>query len=270
MKPMIEYEDYRSWLRSWVAERPHQRSQRALARKLEVASSYVNMVFSGKRKLAVDEADAWAEVLKLSPDEREHWIAMVRSAHGNEVERQGAKAELSVRREVAKAWRMPVETDAFASWHTYAILELSRCRGFRCDPEWIATALNPPITVEDAARSLEALLEVGFVERSADGGARASSGSVFVPALPEQQQVERFKQLHRDQLAYAATVLDHPASERHVIGMVFAVPHEALPELKEAVTKAVRIAVQNASASGEPTQVFQLSVQLVPRSRSPS
>lgn len=270
MKPMSEYDDYRSWLRSWVAERPQHRSQRALARKLSVAPSYVNMVFSGKRRLAVDEADAWAEALKLTDDEREHWTAMVRSAHGHEGERQTAKAELTVRRSLAKAHRMQVETDAFASWHTYAILELARCEGFRCDAEWIASQLVPPVSVEQAEASLTALLDAGFLEQLPDGGARTANTTVLVPALPEREQVARFKQLHRDQLDYAATVLDQPPDQRHVVGMVFAAAPEALVELREALDRAARIAVQTACTSGAPTQVFQLSIQLVPRSRSPS
>lgn len=270
MKPITEYDDYRSWLRAWLVERPHRRSQRALARKLDVASSYVNMVVSGKRRLAVDEAEAWADALRLTVEERPHWIAMVRSAHGNETERKDAKAEMSARRQLAKARVMPVNDDAFASWHTFAILELARCSGFRCDPTWIAGQMNPPVSEEQAERSLAALFEAGFLEATPDGGARPSSSPVFVPSVPEKQQIARLKQLHRDQLGYAATVLDQPATERHVISMVFAASPESIATLREALDRAIRIAVQSAVSSHSPTQVFQLSAQLVPRSRSTS
>jgi plasmid maintenance system antidote protein VapI len=55
MRSILEFTDYRAFLRAWVAERPAQRTQRNLARRLGVAASFVSRVMNGKRALSPDE-----------------------------------------------------------------------------------------------------------------------------------------------------------------------------------------------------------------------
>jgi uncharacterized protein (TIGR02147 family) len=265
MRPITEFVDYRAWLRAWMAERPKQRTQRELARRLEVASSLVSMVLSGKRNLTVDQAAAWGRALRLAADDHAHWVAMVRAAHGGEVERREAALELRARRAFARARRMPVEQDVFAAWHTWAILELARCPGFVADAAWIAAEIRPRIDVDDAARALEALIEAGFVERTPEG-ARAAGGPVVIPDATDPLRIERLKSLHRDQLAYAATVMDQPRELRHVVSIMFAASKQALPLVKERLGQAIREAVESAGDEHPLDQVFQVSLQIVPRS----
>lgn len=267
MRPITEFTDYRSFLRAWSAERPRQRSQRNLAKRLGLAPSFVSMVFNGKRALSPDDAEAWGLAMQLAGDDLAHWIAMVRAAHGGTTEREEASVSLRARRNFVRAKQAPIDQDAFARVHTWTIFSLAQCDGFRPEASWLVERVVPEISLDAARESVEALVAAGLLQLDVAGVWRAVDDPLAMPPETDRTRVERLKQLHREQLAHGASALEHPPESRHVVSVVVAVPLAALPDLKRRLEKAVLEAVETAKQAGSPDHVVQVSLQVVPRSR---
>lgn len=264
MRPIFEYQDYRRFLRAWRDDKPKARSQRSLAKKLDISDGFVSMVFSGQRPLSLDDAPAWARAMRLEGDEASHFVAMVRAAHGTAADRASAELELRARRNFGRA--QPTSVDpVFAAWHPWAILELARCDGFQDDPDWLASKLVPNVPADEVAAALAALQDAGLLELR-DGRLRPSDRPVAFPTESVGEGMARIKALHRLHLTHAAEALELPPEDRHVVSIVFAASRSALPDLARRLDQVVREAVEAALAFDDPDQVLQVSLQILPRS----
>lgn len=87
-KAIFQYSDYRSWLSAAFAsriERNPQLSVSSLAGKVGMSQSLLSLILRGKRKLTFQRADAVAEYLELSPQEKTYLHLLIQLEQTQEV-----------------------------------------------------------------------------------------------------------------------------------------------------------------------------------------
>jgi uncharacterized protein (TIGR02147 family) len=154
-----------------------------------------------------------------------------------------------------------------------AVFELARCEGWRDDPDWIASALQPPTTREVAVAALDVLMAAGTLTRDANGRLQAG-GSELATDHDVHADVLSLAaaELHRRILTRAPDLLAAvPYEQRQFGALTFAVPSHAVPELKARVTRFYEEIMNLVEVTeGSRDRVYQLCVQLYPVARTPS
>lgn len=265
---IYEYLDYRAYLRDWLQFRDGHPSARALARRLKCSPSMLSSVMAGTRDLARPLAERLADGMALVQEERAYFLDLVafeqaetRAQRSQAMERVMATRRYRTAARVADgAWLV------FTRWYYAAIVELSRCVGFREDPEWIANTLRPPVTVTEAAEAIDALLAAGILARN-EAGVIAPAAEIWAT----DHHVARLAsagvaELHKWVLARAAESLDTlPGSQRHVTTVSLSVSAPLLAEIKRMVSRFNEEVIGRTVAwEGPRDRVVQLSIQVLP------
>lgn len=261
---VTEFTDYRQVVHAWMAELPNVRTQGLLKRRTGRASATISMILQGKRTLQPDDAENWGNAMRLEGDDLDHFVDLVRMAHGKEQERHEAWERVIARQTFARRTPLPLDHEVFARSSTWALLALVDCAGFRPDPQWIAETLIPPITPAEAAEALEQLVTAGLLTRDDAGTLTKSDDPIAI--ADEEVEVDRWNALHVEQLEHALAALRGPPEDRHVVGVVFAVAEERLDDVVARLEAAIR-EVLVVEEDQPPDRVVQISLQIVPRSK---
>jgi len=269
--PLYAFLDFRNFLRAWLDLRAGKPSVRGLARKLECSPSMLSSVLNGSRDLSASVAERLVELLALDEAERDYFKLLV------EVEQAPIRARKRAARDEAMAMRRyhlaPRVEDAayllFSRWYYPAVLELTRCVGFRPDPLWIAATLQPTVSPEEAADALSTLSSAGLLTVGPDGVMRASE-EVFVTDHEATRVVSRaLAPFHRLMLERAAgTLTEVTRDRRHLTTVTLALSEPLLAEIKGLMSRlneeVIGRSTQDPEATGARDRVYQLSMQLIP------
>jgi uncharacterized protein (TIGR02147 family) len=267
------YLDYRAFLRDWFASRAGHPSLRAFAKRAQCSPSLVSSIIAGKRGLDTGRAETFAAVMKLDAADTSHFVALVVVAHdASRDRRRRALDEVLTTRRFRNAPRVNEATFTLLSDPVVgAVFELARCEGWRDDPDWIAAALQPPTTREVAVAALDVLMAAGVLTRDADGRLQAGRSEITTD-----------HDIHADMLSLAAAELHQriferapgllaavPYEQRQFGALTFAVPSQAVPELKARITRFYEEMMHLVEVTaGSRDSVYQLCVQLYPVART--
>jgi len=267
------YLDYRVFLEAWFESKKatHPRfSHRAFASRVgERSPSFLADVIKGRRNLTSVRRDSVATIVGLNPDERDWFellVALDQAADLDERGRIWEKMAGTKRFREAKQ----LEGDSFAyltHWYYPAIRELVRRPDFIEDPVWIANALSPEITEEEASEALRALWALGMLVRDDEGNAIQAEGSI---ATPRQVAGLAAHNYHAGMLTRAVDgIRAFKSTERHYIGVTVCVPEDRIPALKKELNWfASHILDLCESSDGDPERVYQLHLAMLPLSKS--
>jgi uncharacterized protein (TIGR02147 family) len=243
------------------------RTQGLLKRRTGRATSTISMILQGKRTLQPDDAENWGRAMHLQGDDLAHFVDLARMAHGTEQERREAWERVIARQTFARRTPLPLDHEVFGKASTWTILALVGCEGFQSDPEWIGRALLPPIPAAEVAEALDQLIAAGLVAQAADGTLSKSDAPVATRDGDADGADARWHALHVEQLQFALSSLDRPALDRHVVGVMVAVPETQLDDLVARLEGGIREALVSDEES-PPNLVVQITLQIVPRSRT--
>jgi len=277
---VYEYVNYRKYLRRWFKIRNGRPSQRGFAMGVGCSPSLVAGVVKGTRNLNGDYLDAFGARLRLGAERRRYFNLLVALNQArSKADEEAAWHRIATTRRFRKAHRVLGDRFALmAEWYHGVILELSRCRGFRPDPQWIARALQPRITPAQARAALERLVSVGLL-RERDGALTPTDEMLVIadgsdPERAEALAAEQVQQLalhklHRWFIQRAPAAMEEfTPSERMLNGGTLAVSEELLPELFEDIAAFQKRLLEKAlTGQGEPTRVYQLNIQFFPLSQ---
>jgi uncharacterized protein (TIGR02147 family) len=228
-------------------------SLRAFAKQIGIPAGRLSQYFSGKRAISEAAARRIAERMSLSPDQEKQFLALIYA----ERIRKGD----SLKNIAGDSAFQEISADSFAvlsDWYYFAILNLLKIKGFRSDPAWIGERLG--ISTAKAKHAVCRLKRVGLlVEKRGhlvrvDKPLRTSDGLAFraLRISHEQSLQQAIHRLHEVSLAF-----------RDITSMTMAVDLRRLPEAKK-IIKDFRRKLSAFLECGEPTEVYNLNVQLVP------
>jgi uncharacterized protein (TIGR02147 family) len=142
------------------------------------------------------------------------------------------------------------------------VRELAVSKDFDGTPEWIAKKIFPPITAVQAAKSLELLEQLGFLEKTGENQWRQSSTLLSTGPEIVSHIVVNY---HKNLLDVTKEVLETvPAGKRDVSTMTLGVTKDRLSELKKKIQEFRQEILKLVSVDTQPEEVVQLNIQLFP------
>ncbi len=265
--------DYRAFLVAWVDAGAGQPSFRTLARRSGCSPALLSAVTHGQRDLAPATASALGSAMGLDQIALDYFLKLIAY---EQADSRAARAEAYDRLVAIRAFRQATRLAdsawlVFSRWYIPAVAELSRCAGFRGDPEWIAATLRPAIRPEQATEALEVLVAAGLLRQ--DGVGLYSQTDAVFASDHEVRGISSLgvAQMHHAVLQLASTALDAlRAPERHFTTLTLAASPALLADIKAAATRFNEQVVGKANVDPGPRdRVIQVSVQVFPLSRTP-
>lgn len=265
----FDYLDYRGFLRDYyIAEKESSGlSYRTFSKRAGIKSpNYLKLVIDGDRNLSSEMAIRFADAMRLSGDEREFFLELVRFGQSRTArDRNASYARITGFQRYQEAQPLEVAQAAYHShWYLPAVRELASAKGFRNDPAWIATHLIPPITPEQAEGAVRVLVELGLLERDGD---RLIQGSGLVSTGSETQRLHVVN-YHRAMMQQASDSMDTiPPEQRDISALTLCVGDDGLRRMKERIQRFRRELLELSVLEDAPRQVVQINFQLFPVSK---
>ena len=266
---VFRYHDYRAFLAAYYEhKKPQGFSYRAFASAAGLgAPNYLQLVIQGRRNLTGDMARRFAQTCGLGQDGANYFVTLVafNQAPDNE-ERNQQYQKLSGFRRYRRAQKLELREAAYHS-HGYlpAIRELAQSASFREDPGWIAERLRPAIKPSEARQALDTLLELGLLERGADGRLRPATRVLSTGPETVGMHITNYHAEMMQRATAAMTLV--PARERDISSLTLCLGSNGLVRLKERLQAFRRELLELAESEGQPSQVVQVNFQLFPLTR---
>lgn len=269
-KPDIfEYVDYRQYLRDYYSAAKKNLpafSYRYFARRADISSpSFLRHVMRGERNLE-GAVDNFAKGLELDEEEHEFFAALVAFDQADDPRAKTEAFErVSATRRFRDARRLESGMfDYLSHWYFPAIRELVARDDFRPDPEWVASQLVPQISASEAVEAIDTLLDLGFLERTANGGLTRGEPTI---ATHHEVRSLAIANYHRQMLGLAGESIERIAREHRDLGaMTSCVSVETLNEIKRRIHAFREVVLELCDADTKNEVVVQFNSQLFPLS----
>jgi uncharacterized protein (TIGR02147 family) len=265
---IFRYRDYRAFLRALYAhKKAHEYgfSLRAFSKHAGLRSSnYLKLVMDGDRNLTSDAATKFAGACGLKGQAADYFCELVVFNQAKSAdERERVYARLRRFRRYREVYKLDGAQEAYhAEWFIPAVRELVGRADFRDDAKWIGKTLTPSIAPRDAQRAIDVLLELGLIERSAEGKLAQTHALVQTPEGPLSHHVFSF---HRAMITRAAEALDRvPREEREIASLTLRIGDAQLAELKQRLTRFREELLHTFESSDGAKRVVQVNLQMFP------
>jgi len=246
----------------WLKRRDPGFSIRKETRGLHRCSAtLVSHVIRGKRKLTLDRADDFSQLLRLSPREKSYFRQLIAVE-----EEKGPAPEAPAKR---SAKRSEAQNHLLSSWLHVYVKDACRLKHFRPDASSIYRMLGGIATKRQIERSLAFLLREGYLRRTLDG--RLVEREVVMATTDE--QYDRRKQVfHRRALEIAKRgIATYPWDRRRESAVVLALNRTSVEELKELLKDFYeRLLVFAEEHDGDDEALYQVLINLSPIGGIPS
>ena len=268
MKEIVEYTDYRKYIRDYYEERKRCSafSWHAFAQKAGFSSDvYLKYVCEGKKNLSVGSAGSVANAMGLVGFEYEYFVLMVSYAHAKSNEAK--KAAFEERCALAHAHKVRVLGDEefkyFKSWKNSVIRELApHMPGAK--PLEMAHACKPKISAAEVSETLDFLVKAKLLKKDRSGNYLQTDKTIKM--APVEAVPLAARDLQRQMGEFALKSIDLPISERMMSGYTLGLTRRAYERIKKETEDYYRRVVAIATEDDETEQVYRLNVQLFPLS----
>ncbi len=268
MKEIVEYTDYRKYIRDYYEERKRCSvfSWQKFAQDAGFSSAvFLQYVCEGKKNLSVGSAGSVANAMGLVGFEYDYFVLMVSYAHAKSNEAK--KASFEERCALAKAHKVRVLGDEefkyFKSWKNSVIRELApHMPGAK--PLEIAHACKPKISAAEISETLDFLVKAKLLKKDRSGNYQQTDKTIKM--APVEAVPLAARDLQRQMGEFAVKAIDLPISERMMSGYTLGLTRRAYERIKKETEDYYRRVVAIATEEDETEQVYRLNVQLFPLS----
>lgn len=221
-------------------------------------------VIDGKRNLTFAAAEAFAKAFKLDANSKRYFLSLVQyNQAGTATEKEKSFQELIDMRDRENPARLGErQYEVFSHWWHLAIREIVSLPDFQFSPDWVADALSPSITPDEAAESLSLLKTLGLIAMQKDRSWTQVEKTMATDARVKSVMVSQF---HREMIRLGGESLSRfSGKDREISGTTLRVSEPDMEKIKtwlrEFRMKILGLAAQSAGAD----QVYQLNFQLFP------
>ena len=267
---ITEFSDYHRYLREFYEFKKTQNprfSFRRFAQMAELKSSnFLMLVMDRKRKLSPATAENVARAMKLSRNETDFFVALVRSERAStpgEREQAEKARKVAVKKIITKD--LPADKAEYLShWYYPLVRELAFLRDFEPRAEWIATRLGGMISLEQAESAIRVLVNLGLWKKV---GKRIEVSDLFLDTGSEERTFGEINvaAVHKQTLLAWAKILETlPKSERELGLINIPINESKIPELKARIQKFQDEIIGWLQDEKSPDRLVQLGTYLVP------
>jgi uncharacterized protein (TIGR02147 family) len=270
MKDIVEYTDYRKFIRDYYEERKRCSAftWREFARNVGFSSAvYLKYVCEGKKNLSVSAAGSVASAMGLVGFEFEYFVLMVSYAHAKND--KAKRAAFEQRCALAMAHKVRVlgneEFDYFKSWKNPVIRELaSHMPGAK--PLDIARVCKQKISAAEVAETLDFLVKAKLLKKDKSGSYQQTDKAISMGKVDAVPVAAR--EMQRQMGEFAVGALDLPLSERDMSGLTMGITRRAYERIKNELAECRRRIMAIVVEDDETERVYRLNMQLFPMSEN--
>jgi len=267
---VLQYTNYRVYLRDYYEFKKKTTaafSLRYFAEKAGLSShAHLKLAIDGKRNITKNTATKLIHGLGLENQRAAYFESLVffNQATTDE-DKKVYYAQLVKASPRSKLHKMDkAQLRIFKEWHHSAILEMVGLKDFRPIPDMIAKRLRGLITPAQATESLNLLLELGLLVKTANGYRQSN------PLITTDDEVQDVvvKMYHNQMLALSGKMLnDLPGTERDVSALTFGIKRSDFVNLKKHLQLMRKELLDFSAKAGEAEDVVQINIQLFPLTR---
>lgn len=267
---VLQYTNYRVYLRDYYEYKKKTVSAfslRFFAEKAGLSShAHLKLAIDGKRNITKNTVTKLIHGLGLENQRAAYFESLVffNQATTDE-DKKIYYAQLVKASPRSKLHKMDsAQLRIFKEWHHSAILEMVGLKDFRPIPEQISKRLRGLITPAQATESLNLLLELGLLVKTANGYRQSN------PLITTDDEVQDImvKMYHNQMLALSTRMLnDLPGEERDVSALTFGIKRSDFANLKKHLQLMRKELLDFSAKAGEAEEVVQINLQLFPLTR---
>ena len=267
MKPIVEYSDFRQYMRDYYDERKR-RSVFSWREFSKIAgftsSSYMKVVCDGKSKLSRIGVERTGQAMGLVGFEMDYFRAMVEYGQTEtEAKKKAAYENMLAIARVHKIRVMEGELfEFYDSWHNPVVRELAPLMP-GATPGEIAKMCNPEVSAADVQKSLNFLTRVGLLKR--EGRDAFVQAETSIAGTPDATRLAR-RGMHRQMSKLATPAVDLPVDERHFSGVTMGLSRRSYERIASLIDEFRRQVIAVAAEDRDIDQVYRLNLQLFPLS----
>ena len=226
-------------------------SLRSLARQLKVSPAALSLLLNGRRSASKKLAQHLSRTLALDPRQEADLLAL----YDLKKQKKPARNQEELR----------IRADQFhlvADWHCFAILSLLETEGAKPKAPWIAQRLG--LTTAAAESALERMVRLGLLKVNAKGAYQLTNQHF---TTTDEIASSAIRKNHTQMLELAKVSLERdPLELRDLLSITMAIDPEKIPQAK-ALMRDFREKLSNFLTAGKKSEVYALSLQLIPLSR---
>ncbi|OWV03966.1 MULTISPECIES: TIGR02147 family protein [unclassified Fibrobacter] len=267
---VLQYTNYRVYLRDYYEYKKKTTaafSLRFFAEKAGLSShAHLKLAIDGKRNITKNTATKLIHGLGLENQRAAYFESLVffNQATTDE-DKKIYYAQLIKASPRSKLHKMDkAQLRIFKEWHHSAILEMVGLKDFRPIPDQISKRLRGLITPAQVTESLNLLLELGLLVKTANGYRQSN------PLITTDDEVQDVvvKMYHNQMLSLSNKMLnDLPGAERDVSALTFGIKRSDFVNLKKHLQLMRKELLDFSAKAGEAEEVVQINIQLFPLTR---
>ena len=268
MKPIVEYSDFRQYMRDYYEERKRCSvfSWREFSKLAGfTSSSYMKVVCDGKSKLSRVGVERTGQAMGLVGFEMEYFRAMVE--YGQAETEAKKKAAYENMLAIAKVHKVRVmEGDLFEfydSWHNPVVRELAPLMP-GATPGDMGKMCYPEVTAADVQKSLSFLTRAGLLKKAGNDAFVQAETSIV--GTPDATRLA-LRGMHGQMSRLATSAVELPVDERHFSGITMGLSRRSYERIASLIDE-FRQHIAVAAEDKDIEQVYRLNLQLFPLSKN--
>lgn len=267
MPSVLNYDDYRPFLRDWLEESKKTRpylSFRFLAGRLGLNAGFLAKVFNGTSQLSLKHGESFADFLQLTGKERKYFLELMHFSHAkSDTEAQSRFDRLQI---IKGMEFLVVADDAdefYKDWWHFAMRSLLGIYKFYGhDYAALGSKLSPPITGEVAKASVELLRRLGMVKVLENGLHQVTETFISTGKGWTSEAIRGFQ---REMIRLGEHSLDlHPRNVRDISTVTLCFDRSRIDLIKERIRDFRQELLQMSQDIENEDSVLQLNIQLFP------
>ena len=269
MKPIIEYIDFRQYMRDFYEERKRRSAftWREFSRIAGFSSSaYMKVVCDGASKLSKIGVERVGAAMGLTGFEMDYFRAMVKFGQADSEEKK--KAAYGEMLAVAKQYKIRVLSgdlfEYYDSWRNPVLRELAPLMP-GATPGEIAKKIYVETSAQEVRESLDFLTKTGLLKKKDDGTLVQSESSVKGATDATRLAL---RGMHRQMSELATPALDLPKEERNFSGVTMGVSRESYARIVDVLNECREKIIAIAGEENNIEQVYRVNLQLFPLTRN--
>ena len=268
MKPIVEYTDFRKYMRDFYEDRKLRSafSWREFSKNAGFSSpSYMKVVCDGKSKLSRIGVERTGAAMGLTGFEMDYFRAMVKFGQAETEEKKKAAYEEML--SIAKTYNVrTLEGDLFQyydSWRNPVLRELAPIMP-GATPGEMAKMCYPEVSAAEVRDSLDFLTKSGLLKK-VDGNFVQSETSVKGTSDATRLAL---RGMHREMSKLATPALELPKEERNFSGVTMGLSRDSYHKIECMLDECRRRIIALAAEEKSVEQVYRLNLQLFPLTKN--
>ncbi len=267
---LFEYNSYRNYLRDYyVAKKAHHSkfSYRFIASKVGFKSAgHFTQIIKGKANLSPNLTSKFIDFLKLKKKEADYFETLVLYEQSKSDSEKMRHFEKLYQHKEAKLFKLESEqAEFYECWYYAVVREIISFYPFRSNYQSLAKLVDPPITTDQAKKSIEVLERLNLIRKNKNGCYEQTEKVLSGSLLATGPVLSSYSIKMMDMAKMAAD--NFSKEERNLSWLGFCVPQEGYEEILQETRRFRRRLLEIANSYNNANRSFHVNLQLFPTSK---